>query len=129
MKKIVIGIGLGTLAGMVDIVFMLIQKLPVNACLSAFSLWVITGLFVSIMPSKFHPSIKAIFIALLIFLPSAFLIGWEKASNLIPILLMTAILGTLLGFFFKRFTKEPSSAEPVQMEESNEKKSNENSNP
>lgn len=128
MKKIIIGIGLGTLAGMLDIVFMLIQKLPVNACLSAFSLWVVTGLFVSIMPSKLHPSIKAIFIALLILLPSAFLIGSENPSTLIPILIMTFILGALLGFFYKRFTREVLPVETIQKDGSTEKMNNETLN-
>ena len=126
MKKVVIGIGLGTLAGLVDIVLMLVQNLPVNACLSAFSLWVITGLFVAIMPSKLHPSLKAIFIALLILLPSAFLIGWEKPATLIPIVIVTLILGTLLGLFYRRFTKEMQPAGEVKPEEQKKETTDQN---
>ena len=129
MKKIVISIGLGTLAGLVDMIPMLFQKLPVNACLSAFSLWVITGLFVAIIPLKLHPSVKAIFIALLILLPDAFLIGWEKPSTIIPILIMTVILGALLGFFYKRFTREVLPVEEIKRDGSNENMNNETLNP
>ena len=43
MKKTVIGLGLGTIAGIIDLIPMLIQKLPVNAYFSAFTMWIVIG--------------------------------------------------------------------------------------
>ena len=105
MKKIVIGIGLGTMAGIIDLLPMIIQKLPFNACLSAFSMWIVIGFFVSLIEMKLHAVLSAIIIALLVLLPDAFIIGWDEPFKLIPVFILTILIGGLLGYFFNRFTK------------------------
>jgi hypothetical protein len=103
MKKIVIGIGLGTMAGVIDLVPMIIQKLPFNADLSAFVMWIVIGFFISIVDLRISHVLKGIAIALLILLPNTFIIGWENPLKLVPITVMTIILGGLTGYFYNRF--------------------------
>ena len=43
-------------------------------------------------------------IAFLVLLPSAILIGWQEPVALIPITIMTLILGSLLGIFIDKYT-------------------------
>ena len=47
MKKIPLGLLLGTIAGIIDIIPMIIQKLTWNANLSAFTHWVIVGFLIA----------------------------------------------------------------------------------
>lgn len=104
MKKTIIGIGLGTIAGIIDLIPMLIQKLPINACLSAFPMWIIIGFFISVIDLKMNQVIKGIIISLLVLLPNAFIIGWENPVSLLPIFIITIILGGLIGHLTKKYS-------------------------
>jgi|SRR5665647_2550807 len=104
MSPIVIGILLGTLAGIIDVIPMIIKKLTWDANLSAFSMWIVAGFFTAAINLNIHPILEGILIALLNLLPCAILIGWKKPKSLIPILIMTIVLGGLLGFSISRLT-------------------------
>ena len=103
-QKILIGIGLGAIAGIIDVIPMIIQKLTWDANIAAFSMWVVVGLFISLIDLKIFSGLKGIVIAFIILLPSAILIGWKEPISLIPISIMTLILGFLLGLIIE-FTK------------------------
>ena len=98
MKKPIIGLLLGAIAGIIDVIPMVIQKLSWDANLSAFSMWLVTGFIISIAEIKIKPIPKGILISFLVLLPSAILIGWIQPATLIPIALMTIVLGGFLGF-------------------------------
>jgi hypothetical protein len=98
MKKIRIGILLGIVAGIIDVTPMIIQKLTWDANISAFSMWIIVGFLISTIDLKMNSIIKGILIAFLVLLPCGILIGWKEPISLIPIIIMTTILGGLLGF-------------------------------
>jgi len=104
MKTIIIGILLGAAAGIIDVIPMIIKKLTWDANISAFSLWVVVGLLIATSGLEINPIIKGILIALLVLLPCAVLIGWKKPKSLIPIFVMTIVLGGLLGFLIPRLT-------------------------
>lgn len=98
MRKIFFGIVLGMLAGIIDVIPMIIQKLSWDANLSAFSMWVIAGFVISTSDIKIQGILKGIMISFLLLTPCAILIGWKEPISLIPISIMTLILGSLLGF-------------------------------
>jgi hypothetical protein len=105
MNKHLTGILLGAVAGVLDVVPMIIQGLTWDANLSAFSMWVVVGLVLSSIGFKMPSVIKGIAVSLLILLPTAILIGWKQPISLVPILIMTVILGAGLGFSIDRFGK------------------------
>jgi hypothetical protein len=105
MKKITLGILLGILAGIIDLIPMLMQKLTLDANLSAFSLWVISGFLTASSNLKINKIIKGILISFLVLIPCAFIIGWEEPISLIPIIIITLILGGVLGFLIEKFGK------------------------
>lgn len=104
MKKQLIGLILGAIAGMIDVVPMIMQGLTWDANLSAFSMWMVIGFFIVSVDFKINPVLKGIIIAFLVLLPSAFLIGWAEPITLIPISIMTILLGGLLGFAIHKLT-------------------------
>ncbi len=103
MKKYRIGIILGIMAGILDVIPMIIQKLTWDANLAAFSMWVVVGFFISAIDLKINKVIKGILIAYLALLPSAIMIAWEEPFTLIPVMIMATILGGLLGWSIDRF--------------------------
>lgn len=98
MKSIKTGVLAGVIAGIIDVIPMILQKLTWDANLAAFSMWVVVGFLISVTNIKIHAVLKGILMAFLVLLPSAILIGWKEPLSLIPILVMTTILGGALGF-------------------------------
>ena len=105
MKNWMIGILIGMGAGIIDITPMIIQKLPLQADLSAFSMWVVIGFILSITSFNINSIIKGLLISYLVLLPNLFIIGWENPTVLIPIFIMTTILGGISGFVIGRVIK------------------------
>jgi len=102
MKTIIIGIILGIAAGIIDVIPMIIKKLTWDANISAFLMWVIVGFLIATTNLNMNPILKGILIAFLVLTPCAVLIGWKEPKSLIPIFVMTLILGGLLGLLIPR---------------------------
>jgi hypothetical protein len=103
-KNIFAGIVIGICAGIIDVIPMLIQKLTWDANLSAFSGWVVISFFVSTSSLKLPWILKGLLISYLCIVPVLFIIGWKEPASLIPIALMTTILGCLVGIANKKFS-------------------------
>jgi hypothetical protein len=103
MKKIRIGLIVGVIAGIFDVIPMIVQGLSWDANFSAFTMWVIVGVLTATTDIKLKSALKGILIAFLILLPTAILIGWKEPLSLIPIGLMTIILGSITGFLIDKW--------------------------
>ena len=99
MKKIYFGLLIGALAGIIDVVPMWLQKLSWDANLSAFVMWLVVGFLVSTVELKISSVAKGILIAFFVLSPTAIIIGAKEPVSLIPIFVMTLILGAGVGYF------------------------------
>jgi len=113
-KKNFIGIAFGTIAGIFDVVPMIMQKLSWDANISAFSMWVIVGLIISSIDFKIPPIIKGVFVSFLVLLPTAILIAWKEPFSLLPISIMTLILGSGLGFAIDKANNRNTSVKQIE---------------
>lgn len=104
MNKTIIGILFGILAGIIDVIPMMIQGLSWDANISAFSMWVVVGFFISTIQLSVNSIVKGIVIAFLVLLPAAILIGTKEPISLLPISIMTLILGGSLGIGIEKAT-------------------------
>lgn len=102
MKKYSLGILLGVIAGLVDISPMIAMKLPLAADLSAFSLWIVSGFLISASSLKIAGILKGVLTSFLVLLPCAILIGENNIADLIPVIIMTLALGSVLGYFIEK---------------------------
>ena len=105
MRKTTLGLIFGFLAGIIDLIPMIIRNLTWDANLSALSLWIIAGFLISTTNLKINSMLKGIIISFLVLIPSAFIIGWKEPFSLLPISIMTLILGGLLGYLIDKFGK------------------------
>lgn len=97
-RKVILGILFGIAAGIIDVIPMVIQQLPIHSTLSAFSMWVVLGFIINTSVLKIHGILKGLLLSFLVILPTAILIAQTEPMSLIPISIMTIILGSLLGF-------------------------------
>jgi len=79
MDRIRLGIVLGILAGIIDVIPMFFTKSDLDADISAFSLWVVSGFLIATTNLRIKGIAKGILISFLVLLPSAILIGWKEA--------------------------------------------------
>jgi hypothetical protein len=102
VKRISSGIAIGVAAGIIDVIPMVIQQVPINGCLSAFFMWVVVGFFISTSSLKLTGILKGIVISFIILLPMTFVIAWSEPFALVPIGVMTFILGAASGFTIQK---------------------------
>jgi len=105
MKKSIVGLTLGAIAGVFDVIPMILQDLSWDANLSAFTLWLVVGFLISVTEIKVPGWLKGMLIAFLVLLPSAIIIGAKEPFSLVPIAVLTSILGALLGYTYPRVAK------------------------
>jgi len=98
LNKVIDGLLFGAMAGLIDIIPMMIQNLTLDAILSALFLWIVSGFLIATSNLKIYPIFKGILIPFLVLIPCSFIIAWHDPFSLIPISIMTIILGALLGF-------------------------------
>jgi len=102
MKKIFIALGLGLVAGVIDIIPMVLMHLSVYATVSAFMHWVVLGLIIPFVSWKMRSWVKGIVIALISILPVMVLVEM-KLEDIIPMTISSIILGALIGLFGKKW--------------------------
>ncbi len=105
-RRIMTGILIGAIAGLIDIIPMIWQKLTWDADISAFLLWVVVGFMIATSNLRWPGVIKGIVVSFLCLLPSVFIIGGKEPFSLLPIFVMTLILGTSVGYAFHKLVKE-----------------------
>lgn len=105
MQKTVKGLLMGAVAGVLDVIPMILQGLTWDANLSAFSMWVVIGFFLVNINLSMPGFLKGILISFLTLLPTGIIIGAQEPISLIPIGIMTIILGALLGIVSSKVAK------------------------
>jgi len=99
LTKLLIALGIGAIAGTIDIIPMILQKLDKHAIVSAFIHWVILGFVISYIQLPLAGWLKGGVIAEISALPIVFLVLKDDPKSILPILIMSAFLGCGVGFF------------------------------
>ncbi|HDL17491.1 MAG TPA: hypothetical protein ENH29_00385 [Bacteroidetes bacterium] len=103
MDKLIISIIIGGIAGVIDVIPMLLQKLDKYANISAFIHWIVLGIIISYVQMPLAPWLQGLVIAELSALPIVTIVAKEDTKSIIPILVMSAILGILVGISTAKF--------------------------
>jgi len=104
MKKLKLALILGISAGIIDVIPMILQGLDWYSNISAFTFWIVMGLVISYISINIKSWIKGLIIAEASAIPIMILVIAQDPKSIIPISIMTAILGSLIGFFSGRYT-------------------------
>lgn len=103
MNDIFIALIIGVTAGVIDVIPMIIQKLDKSANLAAFSHWVILGLIIPFVDWNIVPWLKGLIIGELAIIPTLFMVFPKDKKAIIPIILMSAVLGIGVALAGARF--------------------------
>ena len=103
MNDVFVAFGIGVIAGIIDIVPMIIQKLEKSATISAFVHWVVLGLIIPYVDWDMLPWLKGSIIALLTAIPIMIIVYPQDKKAIIPITIFSIILGAGVGFASAKF--------------------------
>ena len=96
--KILIALGIGVVAGIIDVVPMIKQKIDKYSCASAFVQWIALGLIIPFVDWNINPCLKGLIIAELFAIPIMIITFPRDSKAVIPIAIFSAILGVAVGF-------------------------------
>lgn len=105
MKRIAAGALIGLIAGVIDVVPMVARGLPWSANGSAFLMWIVVGIIVAVSDFGLPAAVHGIVVGFLVLAPSAILIGAVEPLSLLPISVMTLLLGSGVGVAARRLIK------------------------
>lgn len=106
MKNIYRSFLIGTIAGIVDVTPMILQGLCWYANASAFIFWIAMGIIIPSVKWKLNSWLKGLIVAELCALPIAIIVAKNDVKSVVPIFVMTAILGSLVGYFSSKYIKD-----------------------
>ncbi len=104
-RNILTGLIIGAIAGIIDIIPMILQGLTWNANFSAFSMWIVIGFFLAVADIGIKGALKGLIISYIMIIPTLFIVGWKEPRILIPILAMTTLLGTFSGYIYEKVNR------------------------
>jgi len=105
MRRIAKALLIGTIAGVIDAVPMIAQGLNWYAIASAFIQWVVMGIIITHIDIGIKGWLKGLIVAELCAIPIMIIVSMDGFSAIIPIIVMTAILGSCIGYFGDRYGK------------------------
>ncbi|MCK5077843.1 MAG: hypothetical protein KAR38_15780 [Calditrichia bacterium] len=105
MKKILTGLLIGTIAGIIDVIPMIIQGLNWYANISAFSHWVVLGVIIPFVNWNIKAWLKGLIIGEITAIPIMIIVLKDDPASIIPIFIFSTILGILVGISGQKFVK------------------------
>ena len=105
MKKLAYALLFGAIAGIIDVLPMIAQGLNAYANWSAFAHWLVLGILMVYIQWSFKGWLKGLILAELTAIPILIIVSEDDPLGILPIVLMSAILGSILGWATERFIK------------------------
>ncbi|MCG7945107.1 MAG: hypothetical protein N0C84_02040 [Candidatus Thiodiazotropha taylori] len=97
--SILIGIG----AGIIDITPGVMSGVDIRVTVAGFSFWVTTALVIAYISLPMQHWQKGLIIALLLAIPGVVLLSLVHPDSVIPMIVLTVILGALVGFLTGKY--------------------------
>lgn len=105
MENIILTLIIGVLAGIIDVVPMIIQKMDKYSIISAFVQWMVVTFVIMNIDLGVASWLKGLIVAVLMASPIAVLIAKKEPKSVMPILIMSVVLGSIVGFAGDKFVK------------------------
>ncbi len=105
MNKYLTAILIGLLAGVIDVILMLIRKLDKSSNYSAFLHYFALGLIIPFVDWNMIPWVKGVVIALMTSIPFMVLVYPKDKKAIIPMVVFSLILGAGIGIAGAKFIR------------------------
>ena len=97
-NKTLLGLMVGTLAGAIDIIPGVIKGVDIRVTLAGFTFWLSVGLVVAHVTLPMKDGLKGLIVALVLSTPGMILLSLVDADSVLPMLIITILLGPAVGY-------------------------------
>ena len=108
-RKLLIALSIGILAGMVDVLPGVIQGVNSRITLAGFTFWVGVAFVVAYVSLPLKAWLKGLVVAMVLSIPGVMLISIVDARSVVPMLIITAILGPVIGYLTGRLCRDKTT--------------------
>lgn len=98
MNNIVIAVLIGVVAGIIDVIPMIFQKINKTSCISAFVHYLMLGIIIPFVAWDLPPVLKGIIISLMLTTAVIIIAYRNDKKVLVPMLVMSILLGAGIGW-------------------------------
>ncbi len=105
MNKMIIVLGIGFIAGVLDLIPLVMVNAPLFNMLSIVSFWLVTAYIVSISKIVQNKTINGLLISVLLMVPMALAVSATNPKDFLPMFFMAIVLGPLVGFCIGKLVK------------------------
>lgn len=106
MRRFYLSIMLGALAGIIDVLPMILQKLDMFSTISAFTQWMVASVIINYIDFPIRSWLKGLIVAEALAVPIMVLVMKAGFFTILPIMIMCAILGSIVGIISGKFEKQ-----------------------
>jgi hypothetical protein len=104
-RKIVTSLLIGICAGVIDILPGILNGVDFRITLAGFSFWVAISFIVAHVSLPIKDWLKGLVVSLIMAIPGTFLLSLVDPSSVIPMIIITIVLGTSVGFLTGKFAR------------------------
>ena len=105
MKKIIVSFGIGILAGLLDLIPLVLVKAPLLNMASIVMFWIVTSIFVGQIKLLKNSLLNGLVLSTLNMVPMVMVIYTINPKDFFPMLSMAILLGPLVGYLNGRYFK------------------------
>ena len=106
LKKASFIILIGFVAGLLDLIPLILAAAPVFNMVSVVVFWIVTATMIHLAKMVQKPFLNGLLISTLLMIPLALAVAATNPKDLIPMMLMAVILGPCVGFCIGKFIKK-----------------------
>lgn len=96
---------IGFVAGLIDVTPGLIQGVNLHITLTGFSFWVVMGPTIAFISLPMKDWLKGLVVASLLAIPGTILMSAIDPDTVIPMIVLTIALGSMVGFLTGRYAR------------------------
>jgi hypothetical protein len=110
LKKIVVIVVVGLVAGLLDLIPLILVQVPLFNMLTIMVFWLCATLFIAQTRFLGNGALNGLVIALILMLPTAMAVSAVNPTDFFPMMFMALILGPLVGFTLDRVLADNAKA-------------------
>ncbi len=103
IKKIIISLIIGALAGIIDVIPGIIKKVDWHITLAGFTFWLTLGFVIAHVSLPLDNWLKGLLIASILAIPAIILMSATNPKTVVPMIILSIVLGSLVGFLTGKY--------------------------
>ena len=102
-QRILASLAIGFVAGLIDITPGIIRGVDLHITLTGFTFWLVMGPTIAFISLPMKDWVKGLVVASLLAIPGTILISAIEPDSVIPMVVLTIVLGSTVGFLTGRY--------------------------